>query len=559
MSIIFKARYRRILWFFGGVILSILWWDIFLKRIGLHRLAVATRRRRVRAYAVAFRNLAIKMGGVMIKVGQFLSARVDVLPVEVTEELTGLQDEVAPEKFEAIRSVLEADFGCPLAEKFSQFDPAPLAAASIGQVHRAVMRLTEAEKENAPENLPVVVKVQRPDIPVLVEIDLAALRVVSRWVNLYAPIRKRADVPALLKEFSNSLFEEIDYLAEGKNAEIFAANFAGREDVRVPHVYWSHTTRRVLTLEDVMAIKITDYAALDAAGVDRGEVANRLIDTYLKQIFEDRFFHADPHPGNLFVYPLNVPAEGEKADWKLVFVDFGMVGHILAGQFEGFRDLLVGTITRDMPRVIKGYQQMGVLLPGTDLNMLERAGSAMMERIWGKTVPEMVDSMQGEEGRRFVHEFGDMMVENPFQIPQNMILFGRCLAILSGICTGLSADFNVFRSVEPYARKLVAEEQGSSLDVLIKEVTRYLTLLISIPNRTESLINRLEAGRLEVRTPGLEAQMKAFNHSIRRLATAVVFLTFVTGAIQFYLAGDLIPARWLGAGGILALLFIFFR
>jgi predicted unusual protein kinase regulating ubiquinone biosynthesis (AarF/ABC1/UbiB family) len=254
-----------------------------------------------------------------------------------------------------------------------------------------------------------------------------------------------------------------------------------------------------------------------------------------------------------------MPQEGEKARWKLVFVDFGMVGHISSAQFQGMRDLLVGVITRNMGRVVKGYQQIGMLLPDTDLEMLEKAGSAMLERFWGKTVPEMVDSMHGEEGRRFINDFGDLLVENPFQIPQNIILFGRCLAILSGICTGLSEGFNVFSSVEPYARKLVAEEEGSSLDMLVKEVTRYISLLISLPTRTESLMNRLEQGRLEVRAPGLEVQIRAVNRSIRRLAAAVVFMTLGLGAVQFYLAGDKLPATLLGAGGLLVLLYILFN
>jgi predicted unusual protein kinase regulating ubiquinone biosynthesis (AarF/ABC1/UbiB family) len=253
------------------------------------------------------------MGGVLIKVGQFLSARVDVLPPEFTAELEGLQDEVPAEDFQAVRKVAEAELGAPLSQRYETFDETPLAAASLGQVHRARLLPSAISAPNGvrdeacqtqPATAEVVVKIQRPDIEEIIATDLSALRTVGKWLDRYRPIRKRADVPALLAEFTRILYEEIDYLAEGRNAETFAANFADWPGVRVPQVIWTHTTRRVLTLENVWAIKITDYDAIARAGVKRAEVASRLLDTYLKQIFEDGFFHADPHPGNLFVQPL---------------------------------------------------------------------------------------------------------------------------------------------------------------------------------------------------------------------------------------------------------------
>jgi predicted unusual protein kinase regulating ubiquinone biosynthesis (AarF/ABC1/UbiB family) len=240
------------------------------------------------------------MGGVLIKVGQFLSARLDVMPREVTEELSGLQDEVQPEQFGPIKALIEAEFGKPLEQIFTEFDPQPFASASIGQVHFARLCSQEGNSTDCPE---VVVKVQRPAIEEIVRIDLSALQIVSRWIQKYKPISKHMDMPRLLDEFSHTLYEEIDYIHEGKNAEIFAENFKDLEKVRVPHVIWSHTTKRVLTLENVMGIKITDYDAIESAGIDRVKVAKSLFGTYLKQIFEDRFFHADPHPGNLFVQP----------------------------------------------------------------------------------------------------------------------------------------------------------------------------------------------------------------------------------------------------------------
>lgn len=301
MSIILGLRYWRIVFFFARVTLGIIFWDIFLRRIGLGALVRATRPRRLRQVAVRFRALAIRLGGVMIKVGQFLSARLDVLPPEITDELSGLQDEVPPVDFESIRLQTELELGSAVEEVFLTFEKIPVAAASLGQVHRARLLPSEAGTLGF-EN--VVVKILRPNIEQIVEVDMSAIRVVGGWLKRYRPVSERADVMAIVAEFDAILKAELDYLSEGKNAEVFATNFKGDGGVHVPRVVWSRTSRRVLTLEDVTAIKITDYDAITAAGINRAEVAERLLAKYLKQIFEDGFFHADPHPGNLFVLPL---------------------------------------------------------------------------------------------------------------------------------------------------------------------------------------------------------------------------------------------------------------
>ena len=301
-----RQRYRRIIFFFARVLISLIFWDVLLPNLGFRSWAQRNRHKRLERVAAQFRQLAIDMGGVLIKVGQFLSARVDVLPDEITDELAGLQDEVPPEEFSDILRVLETEFNFPLNELYLEFNETPVAAASLGQVHQAKLNFDEPTnnnnappKDNRPAN--VVVKIQRPDIENIIATDLAAIRTVGKWLDRYKPISKRANIPALIQEFSLTLYEEVDYLAEGKNAEVFGSNFRHRPGVRVPVVVWSHTTRRVLTLEDVSAIKIIDYESITAAGIDLAAVAERLFQTYLQQIFEDGFFHADPHPGNLFV------------------------------------------------------------------------------------------------------------------------------------------------------------------------------------------------------------------------------------------------------------------
>ena len=355
-----RARYRKILTFFTRVILSLAFWDVILPKLGLRKLSNQGRAGRLIKIAQRYRNLAIEMGGVMIKVGQFLSARVDMLPGEVTEELSGLQDQVPPEDFQKIRHLAETELGGRLLACFESFEEEPLASASLGQVHRAVLKPGDNHLEEGNEIAnTVVVKVQRPNIEKIIEIDLSALRRVTQWLKRYPPIRKRADLPALMDEFSRILGEEIDYLAEGKNAETFWEFYRDNQKIKVPRTIWSHTTKRVLTLEDVYAIKITNYLEITEAGVNLSEVAQRLFECYMEQIFEREFFHADPHPGNLFIIPpldpghdLNLPSS---TAWQLAFVDFGMVGHIPGNMLDGLREGMIAVGTQDASRLVNAY------------------------------------------------------------------------------------------------------------------------------------------------------------------------------------------------------------
>lgn len=534
-----RKRYRRIVFFFARILIGFIFWDLLLPRVGLPGWAEKTRQNRIRNSAIAFRTLAVQLGGVLIKVGQFLSTRVDVLPLEFTDELQGLQDEVPPVDFEEIREVAEDEFGCPLSEKFSHFEREPLAAASLGQVHEAWLNLQENATQPSAETISsVVVKIQRPNIEHIIETDLAALRTVGNWLKRYPPIRKRADVPALIAEFSRILYEEVDYLAEGKNAVTFADNFYQDRGVRVPKIIWSHTTRRVLTLENVWAIKITDYESISAAGIDRSEVASRLLDTYLKQIFEDGFFHADPHPGNLFVYLLPDQAENTgKPDWRLTFVDFGMVGKVPANTKAGMREMLIGVGTQDTARILKSFQMLNLLLPGADLNLIEKAEARAFERFWGKNMNEL-SRIDTEEIIEFTNEFRELLYTMPFQIPQDFIFLARAVGILSGMCTGLDPEFNVWDHLAPYARKLVAEEAQTSPEFWLGNLRDLATALLTYPIKIRSTLDRLERGDISVRIPELVQSTKKLERGMRLIVASLVFMAIFLAATQFYLGGE---------------------
>jgi predicted unusual protein kinase regulating ubiquinone biosynthesis (AarF/ABC1/UbiB family) len=541
-----RSRYRRIIFFFGRVIVSLFFWDIFLRRIGFKAQVRRTRPERLHKIARDYRQLAVQMGGVLIKVGQFLSARADILPEEITAELSGLQDEVPAEDFIAIRQLLETELGGSLTEKFAAFEEQPLAAASLGQVHRA--QLFEPQGDEGRNWQQVVVKIQRPQIEQVIATDLAALRTVGGWVMRYDPIRRRADVPALLAEFSRILYEEIDYLAEGRNAETFAENFKNKPGIRIPGVAWNLTTRRVLTLEDVYAIKITDYDQISAAGISLETVAERVFDIYLYQIFENGFFHADPHPGNLFVDPQGTGSDG----WQLTFVDFGMVGHVPPGARAGLRELAIGLATKDPGRMVKAYQMLQVLLPSADLDLIAQADAKVFERFWGKSMDELRE-IPIEEMHEFAKEFRELAYAMPFQVPQDIVFLLRTIAILSGICTGLYPNFNFWESLMPYASQLLAEEDGSRFDFILSEAGSFLQTLLALPRRMESALEKIERDEVGVHISGLDAQLTSIDLTLRRMLYALVFTALLLSGVQLQLGGELLFARLLFAGSLLAL------
>ncbi len=546
-----RARYWRIVFFFARVTANFIWWEIFLPRVGLGGWSRRTRSDRYRRIAVRFRALAIRMGGLMIKVGQFLSARLDVLPPEITEELSGLQDEVPAEGFAAIREQAEVELGEPLAVRYEWIDETPMAAASLGQVHRARLCQAEAEAHGFED---VVVKVQRPHIEQVVEVDLAALRRVGGWLQNYKPVRKRADAPALVEEFASTTREEIDYLAEGRNAEAFAANFRDNPRVHVPKVVWSLTSTRVLTLEDVSAIKLTDYEAITAAGIDRVQVAAVLFDTYLQQIFEDGFFHADPHPGNLFVTPRQRTLEGGTPDWQLTFVDFGMVGRVPDNLRTGLRETVISVGTQDAARLVQSFKTLDVLLPSADLKLIEMASMQLFDRFWGMSMSDLRE-IDRAEMMRFGLQFRELMFELPFQLPENLLLLGRTVAILSGMCTGMDSEFNLWTSISPYATKLIADESGSNWQMWLAEATKILQVLVGLPGRTDRVLTTLERGELNVQTPLLNLHVRRLDQSVNRMTWGLVFAALlVAGAVvhsadpgfgKVLMGASVLPLAWL--------------
>ncbi|WP_459384002.1 ABC1 kinase family protein [Arthrobacter humicola] len=542
-----RARYRRILRFAAWHLAVTWWFELLLPRIGLVRIAERARAKRMRRFAQRFHALAVDLGGLMIKVGQFLSSRLDVLPPEITKELEGLQDEVPPVSFSAIRALAEAELGAPLERLFASIEETPIAAASLGQAHRARLRPDDAADTGLDR---VVLKVQRPGINDIVDVDLAALRKVGGWLSHVRLVSDRADMPALVEEFAQTSLEEIDYLNEGANAERFGVDFADDARVEVPGVVWERSTRRVLTLEDVTAIKITDSVALLAAGIDPAQVAPVFASVMFDQMFTTGFFHADPHPGNIFVTPATDPSAAHP--WKLTFIDFGMMGEIPPSTRSGLRKLLIAAASRDGKGLVAAIRNVGVLVPSADTVELERAMTHLFARFGGMGFAELRE-VDPREFREFAVEFGDTVRSLPFQFPENFLLIIRAMSLTSGVCSSLDARFNLWDSVEPYAAQLLRDERGNIVQDVAQQALDAAGMALGLPKRLDGLLTRFEDGSLSVANPRLERQLGRLDRTAQRSASALIFgALLVSGSVVR--ADDMVLGNVLMIASVLPLL-----
>jgi predicted unusual protein kinase regulating ubiquinone biosynthesis (AarF/ABC1/UbiB family) len=346
-------------------------------------------------------------------------------------------------------------------------------------------------------------------------------------------------------------------VAEAENARHFAADFAGDPGVRIPDVYGEVSTRRVMVMEDVASIKITDLDAMAAAGVSRKAVARRLFDTYLEQFFVHNFVHADPHPGNLFVQPLTLgwaapnPVQRDAGDgdggtpFRLTFVDFGMVATVPERVRTHFRDYLIGFATQDVRRMVKAYQGAGVLLPGADLARLEQIEGEMMARYAGLTLREARDRAMGE-WQSLAREYRDVLYEMPFQMPTDLLFVGRALALLVGMATTLDPDFDVWGAIEPFAREMAADEARRDWREYLQAGVRAAQLALSLPGQADRFFREAAGGNLTVRTawtPEATRTVRRVEAAVNRLAWAVVFAALLLVGVAIYLVqGPGVPA-----------------
>jgi predicted unusual protein kinase regulating ubiquinone biosynthesis (AarF/ABC1/UbiB family) len=556
-SLQMQIRFFRSLFFAARLFASVLFWYYLMpKVIGREAVDRGSTGRWVN-YARQFRGFAIAMGGVMIKLGQFVSTRVDALPPEITEALADLQDEVPAVSQDKIRAAIQRELGA-VETRFRWLADEPIAAASLGQVYRG--QLHNGDR--------VVLKVQRPGIREVVYTDMAALRIVAHIANRFRFINRRANMNALADEFGRVLLEEVSYRHEARNAQRFAAMFADDSGVYIPTIYTEHSTDSILVIEDVTSIKITDFEALQAAGISRGAVARRLLDTYFKQIFEDRFFHADPHPGNLFVYPL--PQEnGSRAYGKegrpfyLIFIDFGMTGSLTPKLASGLINTLTAVVTRDSEKLVKSYAELGFLLPDADTERIEEATKAAFDQVWGLSMTD-IKNVGFNEARELGQEFNDLIYAMPFQVPQDFIYLGRAVGILSGMATNLDPAFNPWHEMQPYVQKMMAQGlragaasgeldgvmglpiiqslfNGNPAQILAEVGKMFINRTVTVPQQFDSVLARLDRGEMTMKvtpTPTYRKQLQRIESQSRRTTRAVITGSVLVSATLLHTNGD---------------------
>ncbi|MEJ1154870.1 ABC1 kinase family protein [Microbacterium marmarense] len=503
------------------------WFELVLPRFGMASLAARGRNARMQHLARRFHALAVDLGGLMIKVGQFMSSRLDILPPEITSELEGLQDEVPAVDFESIRALAESELGMPLELAYAWVDPSPIAAASLGQVHRAQLSSVLAADAGFTA---AVVKVQRPGIETIVEVDLAALRKIARWLSRVRIVSDHADMPTVVEEFAATSLQEIDYLQEASNADRFASDFAGETRVATPQIGWERTTRRVLTLSDVTAIKINDIDGLRAAAIDPAQVADELARVTFEQLFVAGFFHADPHPGNIFVTPRAGAVDGAGHEWDLTFIDFGMMGEIPDALRRGLQRLVVAVVARDGKGLVEGMQRIGVLLPAADTVDLERAMTELFDRFGGMAMTELQD-VDPREMVDFADRFGDTIRELPFQLPENFLLVIRTISLVSGVCSALNPTFNMWTAVEPFANSLMRQQGAGTVKGFAKEAVSIAGVMAQLPRRMDELATRAERGQLAVQAPATERRLRTLERTARRIVSAVIFMALLIAGV----------------------------
>lgn len=529
-------RYRRLLWFFARFALQLVWWDFLLARLGLDGLG-RPRIERLVDYTTRFRDLAIEMGGVLIKLGQFLSVRVDALPVEITRELSGLQDAVPPCTAAEIVARIEADFGMPIGATFPGFELAPVAAASLAQVHLATL----------PSGERVALKVLRPGIEKAVYTDLRVIEVVLGWLRHVRAVRDRFDVDRVIAEFIAVTSNELDTGVEMSNAERIARDFADNHRLMVPWVSKEYSREHVLTMEYVEYIRCSDMDGLERAGIDRTEVAKAIYNLFLDQFFLTHFVHADPHPGNIYIRPLPLQGEsippgrnvarslqpGCKRDFQVVLVDFGMMVEIPKRLRTALREYAIGLGLKDAHRIVEAYVKGGVLRAGADLKVVEEGTRVILDRLPGMLTGLMKD-IDSTEARKFFSDYQEY-TQAPFQFQSELLFVLRAMGTLAGLVTQLDPDFDMEAELEPFAMRLIRDESELRYADLLNAVIKKLRVLWELPDRMEFVLRSAAEGELEFRASvHKQPEVRRLRSSIQRLAWAVTAVgMFVSGVVLY--------------------------
>jgi len=429
-------RALTVIWFFCRFVFS-LKWDEWTNQAEQNKLKRATQ----------LRQMLTRLGPTFIKVGQALSTRPDLIRKDFLDELIKLQDQLPPFDNAIALSIIETELGRPAKDLFSQISPNPVAAASLGQVYRALLHTGEE----------VAVKVQRPNLLPILTLDLYLMRWAAGWLSPWLPLNLGHDLTLIVDEFGIKLFEEVDYVNEGRNAEKFANNFRDDPTVKVPVIYWRYSSVHVLTLEWINGFKLNDTQSIRAAGLDPDTVIQIGVTAGLRQLLEHGFFHADPHPGNLFALP----------DGRMAYIDFGMMDQLEQYTKETIASSVVHLINKDYVELAANFVKLGFLTPDTDIRPIIPA----LETVLGKAIGESVGNFNF---KTITDQFSELMYEYPFRVPAKFALIIRSLVTQEGLALSLNPNFKIIEVSYPYvARRLLTGESPEMrrhlIEVLFKD------------------------------------------------------------------------------------------
>ncbi len=447
----------------------------------------------------------INLGPTFIKIGQALSTRADLLPLEYVRALVKLQDQVPQFPVDQAIAIIEAEFELPLERIYKEFDREPLAAASLGQVHRA--RLHTGED--------VVVKIQRPGLDKLFSLDFKILGNLVKFSKKRMKGLKHFDLEAIHQEFCEILGREIDYVQEAMNAERFRQNFLDHELIMVPRVYPDLTTRRVLTMEYMPGIKVNDRRSLEAIGINPKDINHIGICAYLKQLLQDGFFQADPHPGNMAV----------SSDGKLIFYDFGMMAEVMPVNKGQMVETFFAVLRKDTDQVIKTMTDMGLVENMADMTPVRRIVKLLLEKFADKPI-------EAQAFRSVRNELYAVFEQQPFRLPARMTFIIKALTTLDGVARDLDPHYNLLVAAKPFVKSLATtttlQEKKAGMGQLVKQAKGYISYQIKKPDPTEAAIvrleQRLEEGEFELRVKAFDTDrhLKLLQMSIKSLIYACI-------------------------------------
>jgi len=480
-----------------------------------NRIAEAHRRNALRV-----ERTIIKLQGLFIKVGQLLSIMANFLPEQFRTGLEGLQDQVPPRPFEDIERRILADFGRPIDQVFARFERRPLASASLGQVHEAYLF----------DGTRVAVKVQHRDIDQITRLDLKTIRRIMTIVQVFVPVQ---GLDAYYHQIRQMIAEELDFQREAKNIERLAANFTGDPKVVFPHVVAELSTRHVLTATFVEGVKVGDTAAIDAALIDRKELARKIVRTYCQMMFIDGIYHADPHPGNMLA----------RADGSLVLLDFGAVAELSPSMREGIPEFLEGVIRRDTNRLVRALKKMGFLARADDGEVSERVVEYFHQRFQDEVKLDSfnlkdikIDPLRGFENlldlRRM--NIGLRELSSVFHIPRDWVLLERTLLLLTGVCTQLDPEMSPMEVVGPYLQEFVLGERDWT-KIALEAIKDMALQAVTLPEDLRKYLTRAVRGELEVKVKGLPDSARLLYAAVRQAIYAGGAMSASIGALVLHL------------------------